>query len=469
MSPSANESEEMIVGISNLISNSTTGLWEDFPVGSYSIVRNPVLTFDQNIIWPDGGTQPSTDIRINWLNCPFSYRQIQDSDKGEAIYYSIIAFWTALGLATSLIYISKYWSLSFPIIQDKREIKFRDWLAVFSLLIETLQLLALSPEFIHSKISNGFDYISGNLANTTTYYSKIFWPGIYTALIVCLVMLIFNLLLIFKIEEKSRLSFLVVACGIAKELLPHISNLFFISVINSLFSLFRCTKGTSLNVLDSFLYGDCNYFCWKDLHLLFAVLALISLPFFIPSAILWRPYYESLSSDKNIYCNEHYLIAKSIIQIVAITLKSTIGNYSNSLYSLLYIFCLTLFLAYSIFYKPYNYNRMNLWALLSILAVMWSSILSSIYSLANSSIFIWVHLLSFGWLCLAVFGYAFQERFYPNFLYSVQGKDISLFFRFEFSTKIKPDEVSEAVKNKYSVIDSSSRFDSANKDLSFIS
>ncbi|CAG9330954.1 unnamed protein product [Blepharisma stoltei] len=457
MSPEMNEPDEMIIGIYNFLYNATTGIWEDFLVGSYSVSRNPPFYFQENIIWPNNQIQAPSDIRIDPLDCPFNSRLIQNFQTGEILYYLFVYFWTIFALIISAIYLKKFWKQSFPDINGRREINIRDWLTYVSIIAQSFQLLALGPDltWFYWKISYGFNFISGSLSETEIYQSEMFWPVIYLALATCLATLSLNLLSGYEIDLKIKSCYTSLICQFGRESLAYINTICFIPVINSLFWLYECQKGIGSNLYDTFLYGDCKSFCWQDWHLAFVFISGIALTIFIPMTIILRPYHESFIREKNIYCNKHFLIAESIIQILAIAFNSTCRKY-NALHSALYISLLSIYIAYSFIFKSYNYSRANLWNQASLICVVFSAVISTLYWIfPNISDILWICLLIVGWILIIVIAFYIQLIYYPSLLFSKSGYDIGILFKFEFSSQVNASQIShQPVTKKYEISDS---------------
>ncbi|CAG9332441.1 unnamed protein product [Blepharisma stoltei] len=310
MAQDQNEPEEMVVNINNVLYNETTSEWVDYPVGYYSLSSNPQFKFHTDIIWPNGKTQIPGDMRKDKYECPFHSRFIQNSSLGEGIYIGIILFWAFCATAISTYEYRKYWHSSPPMLIENCEISIKDIITHLCIFIEFFEMLALAPDF--TWIYWRFSYIYnlfGFLSRTDSYHNHSFWPGVSAWIIICWVSFILNAFLFSKLDEKIKWHCSIALKSFSKELIPLISNLCFIPAINSIFSAFKCTKSTSSELSDVFLYADCNYKCWEGEHLLLIICSILALMVYIPSSISknWVSCNPLASSEvKRVWCFTNY-------------------------------------------------------------------------------------------------------------------------------------------------------------------
>lgn len=71
--------------------------------------------------------------------------------------------------------------------------------------------------------------------------------------------------------------------------LPILGNMSFLPIISTLFNVFKCTESTGDSFTDSFMDKDCYEYCWKNDHLIFALISLFALMIYHPLAVYARP------------------------------------------------------------------------------------------------------------------------------------------------------------------------------------
>ncbi|CAG9313522.1 unnamed protein product [Blepharisma stoltei] len=201
---------------------------------------------------------------------------------------------------------------------------------------------------------------------------------------------------------------------------------------------------------------DCSVFCYKDEHIFFAILSSLTLLIYLPLSIMWRPIWQSINSNANIYLSPQFLISKSIFQIFSVALNKTLKHYNQSLEGLVYFVVTLVFIAYTIFYKPYNYHRCNLWTRISLLCLAWSLMLSSIYyAVTYHNFSFWISMQFGGWIILIAIAWVIQHKKYPSLLYSPKGVNINTLFKFALTKQVMLEEVIKKHSHAYEVYDES--------------
>ncbi|CAG9309809.1 unnamed protein product [Blepharisma stoltei] len=107
--------------------------------------------------------------------------------------------------------------------------------------------------------------------------------------------------------------------------------------------------------------------------------------------------------------------------------------------------------------RPYNYHRMNLWLIISYLAILWSFILSTLYWIIKfDSIILWLALQHSGFFIFIAVGIAIQCKWCPSLLYTEKPVDIAVFFKFSLGSKIAATEINQ-MKRTLMEVNSSSK------------
>ncbi|CAG9334699.1 unnamed protein product [Blepharisma stoltei] len=84
-------------------------------------------------------------------------------------------------------------------------------------------------------------------------------------------------------------------------------------------------------------------------------------------------------------------------------------------------------------YKPYNYPRLCWWQALSLIGVVWLSVISTISSNFEGNAYIYFSIVCVGWIIIALIGIYVQGRKYPSLLYRKKGLDTTHLFKFAFT------------------------------------
>lgn len=93
---------------------------------------------------------------------------------------------------------------------------------------------------------------------------------------------------------------------------------------------------TSLEYATSVLARDCYEYCWSKSHVIYVIFALLSLAFYIPSAIRLRPVW----SDYQNFLHKTFpvfLVVKSIVQVTLICLNKTLKQWYPVVNSVLFL------------------------------------------------------------------------------------------------------------------------------------
>jgi len=142
-----------------------------------------------------------------------------------------------------------------------------------------------------------------------------------------------------------------------------------------LLSTFVCDRATGPGFSDSFLAADCWERCWQGRHLSLAIVSAGLLCIYTPIAILSRPFWQDLHPGLHVKGSPMLLVAKAFMQLALIATFVSLRTTHPTWHAILY-FCISG--AYTVlihFLRPYNYERLNLWERLSMLAVCYYALL----------------------------------------------------------------------------------------------
>ncbi|CAG9313527.1 unnamed protein product [Blepharisma stoltei] len=461
ISSNSNEKSTALISIWNEVYNETQKRLTNVEVGSYSIGRNPAFAFTAAITWPDNSANIPGQKRLNPDDCPFNLHLIRSSNVGKTLYYVFVWGIAIIVAVLSGIFLIKfYWRTRFPILRKKCEITVNDYITIVMIFIDFLQYLAMGPDIrAYDKISSIlYDYAAVNLSEIIHFKNGAYWLAIIFTFSVCYLWLLLSGFLYLRIFEWKNIELFDNIGVLAKFITPIIGNLGLIPIAHILLTIFQCENGIGNKLSDTYMSHDCSVYCYKSPHIFFIILSAITLLIYLPLSILCRPLWHSISFNANVYSNPSYLVAKSIFQIIAVALNKTLKRYSQSLEGLIYLIFSIFLIIFMIYHKPYNYERYNLWAVISLIALSWSLILSSLYYIVPYLDYkFWIILQFGGWLIIILFALYFQHKKLPSLLFSAKGVEISIFFKFALSKQIMLEEVIKERSKAYEICIDESR------------
>lgn len=168
--------------------------------------------------------------------------------------------------------------------------------------------------------------------------------------------------------------------------MPLLGNLAFVPIISGLLDIFVCDHSIGDNYSESYMAKDCYQFCWRDEHLIYSIVAAISLVLYGPLAIFCRPLWQELQPMLHIKTTPLHLMSKSVFQVLLIVINKTIKRYQAVVHGVIFVILMFSFAVFSIFNKAFNYPRYSWWMTLSILGVTWESIIATL-NLAYGNIY----------------------------------------------------------------------------------
>ncbi|CAG9319384.1 unnamed protein product [Blepharisma stoltei] len=431
-----------------------------YKIGEFHPYSSVMLTIDIPIIYGDGSTMKPEDLRNQDNECPFSDKLVRTFTKGRILAFGI-CFGFALISFVSAAYIWKtWWNINIKELKERQEISLQDFIVQITIGIEFFQFVAIGPDItlissFLAKISNSF---SLNLENSLKLKNGVFWiviDGIYGAITVWL---IFCAVILLRLDEKfPSVSFLRFLAWLADYLMPILGNLCFIPFISMCLNVFVCDQSIGEDFTDSFLVQDCYYFCWKGNHLIYAIFSFIALLCYEPLAIFCRPLWQELQMNLHIYTSPLFLMVKSVVQIILIAMNKTVKRADSAIHGALFAVIMAAYIGFIFRWKPYNYPRFCWWQALSLIGVLWLSVLSTISSNVEGGYLILFLLVCIGWVLIGAVGIYVQRKKYPSLLYRRKGLDTTHLFRFAFTfgklsktalSKIVPSRASDEYASK---------------------
>ncbi|CAG9309823.1 unnamed protein product [Blepharisma stoltei] len=434
------------IGVFSLSWDEDSGLLYEKIVGEYDIYSVQLITLYESIIWYDNSTVAPNDLILYENGCPFPQKQISRSEKGSNALYGIMGFVIAMTIVESLIIWKKFWkNVMISKLTAPSYVHFEDYISMGILVIDFFQFLSQGPD-----ISKLYPWLSIVCTYSLIHFDSnvtgdIYWGYLYAAIAISCYWVATAILLVCRLNKFTRELFSH-AINLALLLLPIIGNFIFIIMVSVLLSIFQCDKGIGPKITDSFIENDCTVNCWDKKFFLWGILAIFSLLTYIPLAIFSRYIYENINSHINIKTQPIFIIEKTVFQVIIVCMNKTIKVYDESLHGFCCLFIFIIFIYICLKQRPYNYHRMNLWLIISYIAILWSFIISLAYRMLNvDSGILWM-MLNLVWLILIVVGITIQCKWCAGLLISDKKIDIKFFFKFEMSRNVTADDINRMKK-----------------------
>ncbi|OMJ72361.1 hypothetical protein SteCoe_29228 [Stentor coeruleus] len=425
----------------------SNGIYRDAAIGLIAPLSTVYYTVLKDPIWP-GGVQP-LDMMKNYENCPFRENQIIESSIGKGIKIGISLGLLVLVFVITLLIFRKISYRNLVMLNHKCYATFEDYLTIGFIFVETLQIIAIGPEFqaFNQFLSNLSEILSLNLVRATTFKDTIFWIIFYTTMSFSYFWLIILLLSLFNIPRFFR-SFTNKIISLKEMSIPIMSNYLFIPVLVCILSIPSCTKAIGSELKDTYLDYDCNIKCWDNFHIALVITACFLIIVYVPLAILYRTLWQEENTNITIRAHSKYLVFKNLFYVSLIILSKIIKTSYQLTYSLVYIIGIIGMFVFIIKIKnPYNFDRANLWTKILMVCVFWNTLLSILcYSLHIWS-YVWFILQMIGISSILIWGLIIQSKLPPSMVISKKGKNIVELFRFAFGI----EKSQKAVYSYYSV------------------
>ncbi|OMJ93642.1 hypothetical protein SteCoe_3338 [Stentor coeruleus] len=389
----------------------------------YTVLKEPIFA---------NGEFPS-DMKENYMDCPFRESKIRDSKTGEGI---------KIGISISLLIIStiitfytsrKISYTEIQLLSISCNAKFHDFLTLGFIFVESIQLIAIGPNFVsfNAFLNNASEYLSLNLSKAVTFRNTTFWVIFYSMLFSTYFWLLILVLSTIKL------------CGcfeyISKKIddikiytMPILSNYLFIPVTVSILSIFACDKAIGLNLKDTYLNYDCKMMCWGNKHIGYAIPACILIIIYIPMAILYRTLWQEDNKDLNIRANSKFLVVKNLAFVCIIVIGKLIHESYQLIFSIVFEIIILGLFRYIFYIKlPFNYDRANYLLKMMYLCIIWNTFVCILSNSINTISYAWLILQLVGWLIIIPVGLYLMFKLPNNYLIIPHGRDIAVLFKFE--------------------------------------
>lgn len=412
-------------------------------VGLFKPLSTVLLSFSRNVTWPDGTSIVPGDTRVNLLDCPFEYKDMREYWPAKALEAGSFILFGLLGLLVTVLIWRKCWHKGALAMQGRAEISLEDYLLYAAIGAEGVQYCYLGPHLQEwcFEAQRFLVFVDWDLRRLFVHSRKLLIISVATSL--GAVGLWIGLLLAAALRLRCTLA------QLGYYLLPQLGNVCFLPILVSLLSLLQCGQAASPQdsprLADTYVLEDCYLQCWGGLHLGLTIPALLALAVYIPSAVYLRPKWQEVQQTLHIPVSPTHLMVKSLYQLMTVINQKELGQVSPLAHVIVFFLLTICYFSTSILWPPYGYGRANLWHIVSIICVLWYSLIMSISTYVDTKELVWVSVLISGLGLIVAVALLLQCLCIPSQLYRKKGISIVDLFRFQFSEE--PQAHSLFVKN----------------------
>ncbi|CAG9330179.1 unnamed protein product [Blepharisma stoltei] len=413
----------------NSVQVSNAAYWN--PTGS------DVLTILQPLKYAGNTTIKPSDFRVVLNNCPFPEKEIRTFDKGRYLVFGICIAVAVATAGVTIVIWKKWWNIRAEDLKERKEISVPDAIMAATIVIEFFQLLAMGPDItpinsLISDIGKSFSLDFESLIQVRNDVFLIFLDVVFGSIILWVIL---SVIVLFRLDEIfNRVAIIRHLSSLSDYLMPVLGNLLFIPFMSGLLDVFVCDKSIGDDFTQSFMYKDCNQFCWENDHIIYVTFAFIGIILYEPLAIFCRPLWQEFQSLAHVKYSPRHLMLKTIFQITLIVMNKTVKRAQDIAHGAIFTFFVLVFAVFTHGHKAYNYPRFSWWLTLSLFGIVWESFLTTInIGIGNSDSLVWVFILIAGWGIIGIIGLWVQKKKYPSLLFRSKGKDTSNLFKFAFT------------------------------------
>ena len=417
-------------------------------VASIDKYSEQLITTVNELIWIPEGPTPSNFRPA--LVCPFDNYLVRDSSLGRLMLYMFSAIFLTLSLIVAYLAAKSTKLTTFTEMKTSYIITFADMVFLSFFFFEFFQILAEGPD------QNSYKSLVNNVQlalslDFSLYFElkfSTFWVVLYTAIGLTSIWMALCLFVtpnwIHAFQDRLCVDKLI---WISDLLLPTIGHIGFLPILSMLMNVFVCNQAIDDGLTNSFLVGDCRVFCYSGSHIWLATIVLFCICCYIPAAIYYRNLWELTQPSLHIGTKPAYLSILSIFQIVLVILNKTLKMYNQVIHGIATSVIITILIATTIYMRPYNYKRVNVYQITALSMALYGTITSTVF-MQMDLLLEWILTEFIGFAIILIAGFIISKRF-PELLYSRRGNSISNLFKMQcfrsdqYEIESEPPEVGD--------------------------
>lgn len=426
-----NDRQPMRYTLDTLRYNASTGLYIQ-KLGVYDPAGMVLLTIDESFEWSDGTTEVPSNFRESSHGCPFEDRMQQPFEEGRHL---LIGVGLAFALLAAGVGVLVWWHYRAPLqpLTAESNVESDDVLVMLTTSIDLMQALALCASSCFAPLDKILPIIVGdfslvrNLSNggfqsiwlVATGLVASFWT--FTAWLNC--------------------SICRLGDGVSHTLLDLwtyiVANWLFVPIVLTLLNSFDCTEGVAdigekASFSNSYLAADCYLTCWSERHAVVSSLSAATLLLYLPTAVLYRPIWQTSRNFLNIRTQVTFLSFTPAFQVLLVALYVSFRKAQPVLHSILGLVLWTCRLVSCAMRATHGYARLRVRFLYGASIVLWCSLMALCRLTIPQSEFILAFLLFGISAVLLATGEAYIFLKAPNLLRRPKGIDTFHLFKFAF-------------------------------------
>lgn len=453
----SNDRDAMIFSVQNMQYNSTLDQWYLKEVIIYNPYSTQILKFIAQVQWPLDSTTIPKSMRTSNSDCPFEDNDLHDFTKGRYLFFGACYSIVFLAILTTTLLWFNIWNFSIFPLKDRKEITIRDYYTILTLIVEFLQFANLGPDFTNTNdfIAYISQIASSDLVSLIRFRKGVFWICLNVVISVCVLWFTLMMFVLFKLDAKfQRFRIGRIIAKFSEIFLPIGGELLFLPIMNILLNVFECEQAvgdpSNLDYLDSILTKDCYAKCWHSTHIMYVCLSLISFLIYQPFAVMTLPLWSILEENVNIRPQPQFLMVRVILELILVVIYKTLRKVNEVLHAVVFLILISVYIIYLIIYPPFNYARASCWKILSMLCVLWLSLVAvlndqlCIYCVLSPSI-----VLILGWVIIIGCGVLFIKRKLPALLFN-ETKDIRKLM--DFGMRRRSQVLASEIAHKLNIV-----------------
>lgn len=360
------------------------------------------------------GDSPPAD-RFAAYSCPFPKHMVTISLPGVFIVIAVGAVLFILTLILSLLSYRKWKLIEIRPISPHTRKTWKDFMLQIGIIIEFFQLLALAPSLpvlqtVLEAVSNLAMLDPMRLLNLP---SPVYW--IQLSLISGLCDVWFLLVLLIMVNaERCLVSFPSVKrllALVSDIYLPLVGNLLFFPFLSQLLDAIVCdhiVQGSP------FVWRDCYMTCWSSQHAPYVAICLTAVVCYAPLAAYSQPMWQQADTDVNIMMRPLFLLCQTCTQVLLIAVGNSLRGTNEIAHGCVFTTLMTAYSVISVKVLPFNYQRCNLWEIVSLFSVTSYSFIATVSQAQAPTHVGWFIGLVVVWGLLGILAFGLQCRYFPS-------------------------------------------------------